>query len=122
METPGGATVFASVNGIHIEQPSEAQRKVVHKRESAVQLPGEVETKILQGVEDDSEDEAKRRERSIFKRKKTKGPNPLSIKKKTIKKETSSGVGTDEKGREKKKRQRRRSDNKTSAGAGGGGD
>ena len=28
---PGGATVFASVNGLHIEPPSDAQRKAVEQ-------------------------------------------------------------------------------------------
>ena len=28
---PGGATVFASVNGLHIEPPSDAQRKAIEQ-------------------------------------------------------------------------------------------
>ena len=83
---PGGAVIFASVNGVHLDSPSDAQRQHEMKQEEAQQLPGQVERRSKQFndlLEEDDEPQAKPHAPSgIFRRNRAKGPNPLSIKKK----------------------------------------
>lgn len=77
--TSGCALLFASVNGVHLEAPSERQVKEVEKKAKSHLGPGRVELKDKALQELKAEEEAARpKERSIFKKTKAKGPNPLS--------------------------------------------
>ena len=42
---PGGATVFASVNGLHIEPPSDAQRKAIEQA-MTTRLASKIKTSV----------------------------------------------------------------------------
>jgi U3 small nucleolar RNA-associated protein 23 len=75
----GGAVIFASPNGIHLEAPSELQKRLVHRKEQR-QLGTTTVDRMSKSLADLKQEElAERpRERSIFKRNRAKGPNPLS--------------------------------------------
>lgn len=129
MSVPGGAVIFATVNGIHLEQPSDAQKQHVQKADRAQQGPGEVEkrSEIMQKLTVDEDEEAER-EKSLFRRNRAKGPNPLSRMPSKKKKGGPSGEGTsaaqhdaagDQAGNKGKRQRRRRPGGE---GAGGGGD
>lgn len=127
---PGGAVLYTSVNGIHIENPSEAQKRHVQAKEiTGVRfLPLLTKTKVKKDGSDGSgdeegsssgEEEEKRRPLTggKFRRNIAKGPNPLSMQKKKKKKVDAVGapsavpreVALDGGEREPKaKRQRRR--------------
>ena len=122
---PGGAVLFTSVNGIHIENPSEAQKRHVQAKEvtGVGFLPPKSVKKVKKdgsgGSDDEDEsssgDEAKERRPLTggkFRRNMAKGPNPLSMqkkKKKTIEKEGGPKQAAGEGGEQPKaKRQRRR--------------
>lgn len=83
---PGGAVIFASVNGVHLDSPSEAQRNHGMRHQEAQQLPGQVERRSKQLndlLETEDKPQAKpHTSAGIFRRNRAKGPNPLSIKKK----------------------------------------
>ena len=122
---PGGAVLFTSVNGIHIENPSEAQKRHVQAKEvtGVGLLPQQVKKKVHKdgsgGSEDgsgsSSEDEDEKQQRPLtggkFRRNKAKGPNPLSIQKRK-KVNTAAPPSAPKEGDEgkepKQKRQRRR--------------
>lgn len=121
---PGGAVIFASVNGLHLEAPSDAQRKHVQAGETvgAAGLPG-----MRPGAGSDSDEEGGRhqtRDRPVFRRNKAKGPNPLSIRKKAKRPAEGGGGGGGGSGGEgeqqKRKRQRRKRAEDGGDGGGGG--
>ena len=129
---PGGAVLFASVNGLHLETPSEAQKKhlqakekTLSKRDGRVKLPKAAGGSDAEegGGGEDADEEEWQRERAIFRRQKAKGPNPLSIKKKSKKPQQQQTLPPpphqqqQEEGQAKARRQRRR----RPAGEGGGG-
>jgi U3 small nucleolar RNA-associated protein 23 len=72
---PAGAVMFATVNGIQMEMPSEKQKHHVSKSAEEKLLPGILE--IQNNMVSSSS-----RSQNQFKRRKAKGPNPLSMKKK----------------------------------------
>ena len=119
MSMPGGAVMFATVNGVSLETPSETQKKHAQFKGEAKErrsiLP--LKRKAEEGSGDDDEESGERRrsegEKSAFRRQKAKGPNPLSIKKK--KKAAPSGGNAPSQAEQqqdqeqnKAKRQRRR--------------
>lgn len=76
----GCAMVFASVNGLHLEAPSDVQIDEVKAKEQKVLGLSKVDYRNKTLLELKQEEEAGRpRERSIFKKKRAKGPNPLSM-------------------------------------------
>ncbi len=131
---PGGAVLFTSVNGVHIENPSESQKRHVQAKEvtGVGMLPPVHKKKVMKDGSEgsgeeggsSSEDEGQQRRPVLggkFRRNIAKGPNPLSIqkKKKKVADNTSSGGGiavandaaginTVEEKEQKAKRQRRR--------------
>ena len=131
---PGGAVLFTSVNGVHIENPSEAQKRHVQAKEVTgvgIMLPAHKKRVKKDGSEgsgeegdSSSEDEGQQWRPMLggkFRRNVAKGPNPLSIqkkKKKIVDTTTNDGGDTgandaegNNRGEEKEqkaKRQRRR--------------
>ncbi|KAK9804414.1 hypothetical protein WJX72_011599 [[Myrmecia] bisecta] len=73
----GGPSLFVSVNGLHLEEPSQAQHKQAKQAEQEHMAVKDHERSApaLQALAASS---ATRQERSIFRRKGAKGPNPLS--------------------------------------------
>lgn len=116
MDVPGGAIIFASVNGIHLEQPSETQKKHVQKADREALVPREDEwttAALREKDSDDGGDGIRRPPKSIFRRNRVKGPNPLSRLPKKKKAQGAIVAGgaplVAENGtQEKKRRQRRR--------------
>jgi U3 small nucleolar RNA-associated protein 23 len=106
---PGGAVLFTSVNGIHIETPSEAQKRHVQAKEvtGVGFLPLSTKKKVRKdgsdGFEDEEgsssgeEKEAQRQRPPTggkFRRNIAKGPNPLSMQKKKKKRVDTAGVAS----------------------------
>ena len=81
MAVPGGAVLFASVNGLHLEQPSALQRQAVAAKEQQQLVPSQAERRsvALAGAEGEA---GQPRDRPLFRRHKAKGPNPLAVRKK----------------------------------------
>lgn len=110
---PGGAIIFVSVNGLHLEAPSEAQKKQVSRSIDVQQLPRPEELKVprpesVEEIRQTVRDVAS--QRNIFKRRRAKGPNPLSMKKKSTRgNETSNSQKQAENG-SKRKRPRRKTE------------
>ncbi len=78
--SPGGAVLFATVNGIQMEMPSERQKKQMMKKAEERQLHmGEMERRLLDDGGRGGHGGHGPREGDV-RRKKAKGPNPLSIK------------------------------------------
>jgi U3 small nucleolar RNA-associated protein 23 len=137
---PGGAVLFTSVNGIHIENPSEAQKRHVQAKEvrGVGVLPPQIKKRARKdgsGEEDGSsggEEEEQRRPLTggKFRRNIARGPNPLSMQKKKKKIVDSSGdvalkeapPGDNGAAEPKPKRQRRRRTAGDGDGDGGGSD
>jgi len=105
LNLPGGAVLFTSVNGIHIENPSEAQKRHVQAKEvtGVGLLPLSTKKKVEKagsggsGDEEDSSDGEEEEQRrpptgGKFKRNIAKGPNPLSMQKKKKKKVDAAGI------------------------------
>ena len=108
---PGGAVLFATVNGIQMEMPSEKQKKQMMKTAEERQLHmGEMERRMLQNGGQGGHGGHEARDGGV-RRKKAKGPNPLSMKKKKTAYEGSherpSGDGREEQTKAKRKRQRK---------------
>ncbi|KAL4444025.1 hypothetical protein ABPG75_011762 [Micractinium tetrahymenae] len=91
MAVPGGAVLFASVNGVHLEQPSELQKQAVAQEDRKHMAPSEAElqTAALQEVAAAQQP----RDRPSLRRKKAKGPNPLSALPKKKKQAAAAGAG-----------------------------
>lgn len=119
MAVPGGAVLFASVNGVHLEQPSALQKQAVAQEEQKHMAPSqaELQTAALQDVAAAGQP----RDRPPLRRKRAKGPNPLSALPKKKKKgaggsgeqqqrqgPAGAGGGEGEQQAGKRKRQRRR--------------
>jgi U3 small nucleolar RNA-associated protein 23 len=108
---PSGAVLFATVNGIQMEMPSEKQKTVAMRYSEDKQLHlGASEKRMLSEESGSRGDQA-----GGWRRKRAKGPNPLSMKKKTkltIPGDTASGrpEGQDGDLKPKRKRQRRSRD------------
>lgn len=81
MSLPGGAVMFATVNGVQLEMPSDRQKLHVLKTGQEKMKPGVLERQGNLIARTDGSD----RSGSKFRHKKTKGPNPLSIKRKKTK-------------------------------------
>mmetsp|Transcript_16741 Transcript_16741/g.50023 ORF Transcript_16741/g.50023 Transcript_16741/m.50023 type:complete len:248 (+) Transcript_16741:225-968(+) len=110
---PGAALIFASVNGLHLEAPSAEQMadaRAAVAGHMAVK-PLERQSEALAGPLAEAH---ARKERTIFKRHKAKGPNPLSVRK--PKKETKPMQGGGPAADQHRKRARRRKGG-TAAGA-----
>lgn len=75
---PAGAVLFATVNGIQMEMPSEKQKSHVIQQVQKKMMPGEVERQSNM-VESENDQRPGMRYRGV---KKAKGPNPLSMKRK----------------------------------------
>ena len=92
MATEGGANMFVSVNGLHLEAPSEMQRRQAEKDERARMAPGRVErsSRALRELAE-PEEGAGAPARAPFKRKTAKGPNPLAMRPK--KRAAAGGAG-----------------------------
>lgn len=81
MSLPGGAVMFATVNGVQLEMPSNAQKLHVLKTGREKMKPGVLERQgNLVAMADGHNTSG-----SKFRLKKSKGPNPLSIKQKKSK-------------------------------------
>jgi U3 small nucleolar RNA-associated protein 23 len=114
---PGGAIIFVSVNGVHLESPSEAQRKQVSRSIDVQQLPRPEEMKVqppesVEEIRQTVRDVAS--QRNVFRRKRAKGPNPLSVKKRSSSSHKLERGNEDSKsqmeGKNKRKRQRRKTE------------
>lgn len=137
MAVAGGAVLYASVNGVHLEAPSATQKEAVAQEEQQHLLPSQAEllAPVLQELAEDQQAQhaqhAQQRDRPQLRHKRAKGPNPLAALPKKKKKaaggaaagggqEVAAGASGAGGGREeqggKRKRQRGRS------GKGGGGD
>jgi U3 small nucleolar RNA-associated protein 23 len=109
---PGGGAIYASANGVHLDPPSEAQAEHARQREAR-----RLATEVAGGAAGEGE-RLPGHAREQFKRKKAKGPNPLSVlpKKKNRKAMMVDGGGQgdkpagaeDDAGGRKRKRQRRK--------------
>lgn len=145
MATPGGACIFTSVNGLHLETPSAMQREHVHGIEEKHMKAGKLEarSKSLRELTAAEMQEKERRMGPRIVRKKAKGPNPLSIKKGSKTKQSTSGIGggggggggeasrnqhkerqqsgSDGEGKQKRRKRRRRKDRESGGGADTGG-
>jgi U3 small nucleolar RNA-associated protein 23 len=116
--SPGGAVLFATVNGIQMEMPSERQKKHMMKTAEERQLHmGEMERRLLEDGGHGGHGGHGPREGTV-RRKKTKGgPNPLSVKRRKpagAAEDRSGGQKGDE-ASAKRKRQRK---SRESSGAG----
>jgi U3 small nucleolar RNA-associated protein 23 len=81
---PGGAVLFATVNGIQMDMPSEKQKSLVMKSVEQRMMPGILEKRSnMIGDDDNSRSTSHRRKRG------PKGPNPLSMKPKQKSKEVA---------------------------------
>ena len=74
---PAGAVLFATVNGIQMEMPSEKQKSHVVQQVQRKMMPGEVERQSNMVASDNDRRPSSTGYRSI---KRAKGPNPLSMK------------------------------------------
>jgi U3 small nucleolar RNA-associated protein 23 len=96
-KVPGGASLFVSVNGIHLEQPSQLHQQTADQAEASVQHVPKAELKS-DALQELSEIAAQRRKQeanlSIFRKSKAKGPNPLAVRKKTKVKQQTKGTKT----------------------------
>uniref|UniRef100_A0A061R8Q4 U3 small nucleolar RNA-associated protein 23 n=1 Tax=Tetraselmis sp. GSL018 TaxID=582737 RepID=A0A061R8Q4_9CHLO len=103
---PGVPCIFVHANGLTLEEASAEQESIAKKVEESYRTIGAAETKILDGV-------SKRQERTKFRKRKAKGPNPLAVKKPSKKnaaekKPAASGGGGEPAAGRKRKRPRRR--------------
>lgn len=107
MKQPGCAAVFASVNGLHLEAPSEAQKAEARATEAQhlSVAPHELKSEALAAA---MEEAGARKGKGIFKRKKAKGPNPLAVKKgkKGAQRQGQGGGGPQQKPHRKRARRR----------------
>lgn len=107
-KVPGCPIVFATVNGVHLETPSELTRQLIQQVEEQQQTlqRHERRSEALKGLE---ELRVKPTTSVRFRRVKAKGPNPLASKKKIAKKKKQqpggSGNGSGSKERPKPARQ-----------------
>ncbi|KAL3159300.1 hypothetical protein ABBQ32_011256 [Trebouxia sp. C0010 RCD-2024] len=83
-KVPAGASMFISVNGLHLEQPSIRQEKVVHQAAEQQQglQPSDLKAKVLKDVVDAKRHAQPDINTSIYRHNKAKGPNPMALKKK----------------------------------------
>lgn len=116
MAMPGGAVAFVSVNGLHLETPSEAQKSHAKKADDARMAPGRVERRssALRELTEGADKEEGVAEGQVFKRKKAKGPNPLAAKPKQRKTPAVApapppAAGGEVSGKPKRQRKRRKS-------------
>lgn len=79
MSVPGGAVLFASINGVHLETPSALQKQRVKLEEQRNLLPSQAELHSVALQVDGAAQQQPTTERPSFRRKKAKGPNPLSL-------------------------------------------
>lgn len=106
MSHTGCAVIFASVNGIHLETPSEHQKRIALEAERAQRRARQGEV----GADVEKKEGDKER-MGVFRRKKAKGPNPLSMKKKKKVAEIGgSNMAGSEDTKKKKRRRKRKSD------------
>ena len=130
MRLPAGASIFASVNGLQLETPGQMVKKKEEEdskrmAEAGIQLASPLDRVLVEQAREKEHpgsgggggdgDEA-----SLvrFKRRKAKGPNPLSMKKKR----SSSGDGGDKERKDEKAGiARKERGNKSPATTGGGG-
>jgi len=103
---PGVPCIFVHANGLTLEEASAEQESIAKKVEESYRTIGAAETKILDGV-------SKRQERTKFRKRKAKGPNPLAVKKPSKKnaaekKPAASGGGEPTAGRKRKRPRRRK--------------
>ncbi|PRW50990.1 rRNA-processing UTP23-like protein [Chlorella sorokiniana] len=116
MAVPGGAVLFASVNGVHLETPSELQKQAAKQEERRHMAPSETELKSAALAEVAAAQQ--QRARPQLRRKKAKGPNPLAVQKpKKVKKAQAAGGGGGGGGSEPKQQQQQEA---AAAGAAGG--
>ncbi|BDA48221.1 rRNA-processing protein UTP23 homolog [Coccomyxa sp. Obi] len=114
---PGGASVFVNVNGVQLEQPSETQKRAVKEVDDSNMRVQKHELS-QQALAELAELQKGPREKSIFKRKKSSGPNPLSVKKKK-KRPAPVQPSTQQGDAEKPKRKRVRKRSKAESGQNG---
>ncbi|KAI7846463.1 hypothetical protein COHA_000072 [Chlorella ohadii] len=92
MAVPGGAVLFASVNGVHLETPSELQKQAAKQEEKRHMAPSETELKSA-ALAEVAAAQQEQRARPQLRRKKAKGPNPLSVQKPKKAKKAAAGTG-----------------------------
>ncbi|KAJ9530030.1 hypothetical protein QJQ45_023316 [Haematococcus lacustris] len=81
---PGCPLIFATVNGIHLEEPQGLSLTTAHQESEAHQaLPAH--ERCSQALQDLDSLRRRPATKSIFRRNKAKGPNPLSVRKKATK-------------------------------------
>lgn len=74
---PAGAVLFATVNGIQMEMPSEKQKSHVVQQVQKKMMPGDIERQSNMVASEHDQRSSSMRYRGV---KKAKGPNPLSMK------------------------------------------
>lgn len=101
MSLPGGAVMFATVNGVQLEMPSDRQKLHVLKTGQEKMKPGVLERQgnLISRTDGNDKSGAKVRHKKI------KGPNPLSIKRKKTKPDDQHQV-QDSASEDKSKRRR----------------
>lgn len=99
---PGGAVLFATVNGIQMDMPSEKQKSHVMKSVEQRMMPGILEKRTNMVGDDNSNS----RNMSHRRKRGPKGPNPLSMKPKQ-KKEAVPEIAGEPASHGKKKRVRK---------------
>lgn len=79
-DVPGGAVIFMSGNGIHLEQPSRLQQQAADQE--GQQQAGVSAQELQSGaLKDLAELQKEPKQKSLFRRNRAKGPNPLSMRK-----------------------------------------
>lgn len=100
MSCPGGASMFVTVNGIQLAMPPKSQKMHALKKGEEKMLPG-----LLERQSNLLEEGSEHKTGIQYRRKKARGPNPLSIRKKSTQTEDSSQ--NNEHALEEKKKKRR---------------
>ncbi|CAL5228383.1 g11506 [Coccomyxa viridis] len=112
---PGGASIFTNVNGVHMEPPSEAQRNAIEQAGEASMGVSKHE-RAAEAMQQLPALQRGPREKSIFRRKGAKGPNPLSVqKKKRPERDAAGSDHADAGSKPKRKRSRKKATDEAGA-------
>lgn len=89
---PAGASMFVSVNGLHLEQPSDKQEQLINQAAEDQQglQRQDLKSQVLKEVVDARRHAKPDINTSIYRHNKAKGPNPMAAKKKKKRKLTES--------------------------------
>ncbi|KAL0030147.1 hypothetical protein WJX79_010990 [Trebouxia sp. C0005] len=109
-KVPAGASMFVSVNGLHLEQPSAKQEKVINQAAEDQQglQASDLKAQVLKEVVDAQRRAKPNINTSIYRHNKAKGPNPMAFKKKKRKEGQRTPAEEAVVGEPKEKRARKR--------------